>query len=119
MAEMTDPGPGGFEPVRYLSPTPSSTTSRATALPHPRQHALRAGSVKEDKVRRFVEERLLHIGRRYVKKFGIPEPGDEVVGYKSMSELCKDLQGLIDVLWLSGTRLCIPDMACARAGAED
>src|SRR5262245_31649596 len=108
MTEITVHGPGGFVPVRNLSPAPSSASSRATALPHPRQHALRAGSIKEDKVRRFVEERLLHISRRYVKKFGISEPGDEVVGYKSMGELCKDLQGLIDVLWLSGTRMCIP-----------
>jgi hypothetical protein len=30
------------------------------------------------------------------------------VGYTAFSELCKDLHGVIDVLWLSGTRKCHP-----------
>lgn len=55
-------------------------------------------------MRRYVEERILHISRRYVKKHGLQEPGDEVVGYKSMGELCKDLESLINIIWLSGTR---------------
>lgn len=53
---------------------------------------------------RFVEERLLHASRRYVKKFGNPYPGDTVVGYRSFSEVCRDLDGAVNVLWLSGTR---------------
>jgi len=59
--------------------------------------------MKEDMVRRYVEDRLLHISRRYVKKFGIPEPGDDVVGYDTMGSLCKDVQGVIKLLWRSGT----------------
>lgn len=54
--------------------------------------------------RRYVEERLLHTSRRYVKKFGNPELGDDVVGYKSFSEVCRDLDTIVNVLWLSGTR---------------
>jgi Subunit 11 of the general transcription factor TFIIH len=46
----------------------------------------------------------MHINRRYVKKYGLVEPGDEVVGYQSMGQLCKDLEGVIDIVWLSGTR---------------
>lgn len=45
----------------------------------------------------------MHINRRYVKKFGIPDPGDEVAGYQSISELCRDLDSVINMLWLSGT----------------
>ena len=87
------------------SPAPSSASTQAgPGLPHPRAHALRAGSLKEDMVRKYVEARLLHISRRYVKKFGIPEPGDDVVGYKTMGELCKDVESVIKVLWLSGSR---------------
>lgn len=55
-------------------------------------------------VRRYVEERLLHISRRYVKKFGDPEVGADVIGYKSFSEVCRDLDVVVNVLWLSGTR---------------
>lgn len=107
---MTDgpqpPGPGGFFPPQTLpSPAPSSSSARSNAaLPHPRAKSLRPGSNKEDTVRRYVEERLAIVNRRYVKKHGNPEPGDQVVGYKTFAELCKDLHAVIDVLWLSGTR---------------
>lgn len=50
----------------------------------------------------------METSRRYVKKFGNPEPGDKVVGYKSFSEVCKDLDKVINALWLSGTRKCSP-----------
>lgn len=55
-------------------------------------------------MRRYVEERLATVSRRYVKKHGKAEPGDDVVGYKSFAELCVDLHSVIDVLWLSATR---------------
>jgi hypothetical protein len=55
-------------------------------------------------VRRYVEERLLHASRRYVKKFGQPEPGGDIVGYKTFGEVCRDLDAIVNVLWLSGTR---------------
>lgn len=100
---------GGFERNAGLpSPAPSAatTTSRAMAssLPKPRAHSLRPGSAKEDQVRNFVSDRMLHISRRYVKKFGIAEPDDEVVGYGSFAELCADLEGLINIIWKTGTR---------------
>jgi len=104
-------GSGGFIVPSLPSPAPSSTTTATTTthsscgLPHPRGHALRPGSGKEDQVRNFVEQRLFHINRRYVKKFALVAPDDEVVGYKSMAELCKDLDGLLNIVWLSGTRM--------------
>jgi len=95
---------GGFLLPSLPSPAPSASSSQvASSLPHPRSQALRAGGIKELKVRKYVEERLLHISRRYVKKFGIPEPGDDVVGYDSMKSLCKDVQGIINLLWRAGT----------------
>ena len=90
------------------SPAPSSTSVLSTThLPHPRGHALRPGSAKEDKVRHFVSDRMMHISRRFIKKSGAAPPGsEEVEGYKSMGELCKDLEGVINIVWLSGTRTC-------------
>jgi hypothetical protein len=55
-------------------------------------------------VRRYVEDRLLNISRRYVKKFGQPSPDDTVVGFTSFTEVAKELDGLVNVLWKSGTR---------------
>lgn len=101
-------GPGGFLPSRSAlpSPTPSTASSRVAArLPHPRSRPLVPGSRKEDYARDYVARRLLHISRRYVKKFGIPDPADEVTGYEGMDEVCRDLEEVIDVLWFSGTRM--------------
>lgn len=43
------------------------------------------------------------ISRRFVKKFGASKPGDDLVGYKGAGELCKDIEALMDIIWLSGT----------------
>ncbi|KJZ77399.1 hypothetical protein HIM_03123 [Hirsutella minnesotensis 3608] len=96
---------GGFFPQASLpSPAPSASSTRSTAgLPHPRHNALRPGSSKEDMVRRYVEERTLNISRRYVKKFGNPDPSDTVVGFTNFGEVCRELDGIVNVLWLSGT----------------
>ncbi|OTB02788.1 hypothetical protein M426DRAFT_322384 [Hypoxylon sp. CI-4A] len=98
---------GGFLPsgiASLPSPAPSTASSRAAAhLPHPRSKPLARGSRKEDYARNYVSDRLMHVSRRYVKKHGIPDPADEVTGYNSMDELCKDLEEVVDVLWFSGT----------------
>ncbi|KAK1774676.1 hypothetical protein QBC45DRAFT_337036 [Copromyces sp. CBS 386.78] len=106
---LTAPAPGGFVPPAIPSnslpsPAPSSASAAAVSnLPHPRRTSLRPGSIKEDKVRNYVSDKMLHISRRYVKHFAIPDPSDEVAGYKSMAELCKDLDDVINIIWLSGT----------------
>lgn len=109
--QVASPGPGGFLPSRSSlpSPAPSTASSRvASLLPHPRSKPLVPGSKKEDYARDYVARRLLHISRRYVKKFGIPDPADEVTGYGSMEEVCHDLEEVVDVLWFSGTRMFDP-----------
>ncbi|APA07551.1 hypothetical protein SS1G_00948 [Sclerotinia sclerotiorum 1980 UF-70] len=96
---------GGFLPDSLPSPSPSTTSVSSTSsnLPQPRSKPLRAGSAKEQAARRYVENKLLQIARRYTKKFEGPEEGDTVVGYVSMKEVAKDVSEIIDVLWLSGT----------------
>ncbi|KAF5027481.1 hypothetical protein F66182_406 [Fusarium sp. NRRL 66182] len=105
---MTSPGPGGFlpPPGGLPSPAPSSASSLAgniQGLPAPRNKALKPNSSKEFMVRRYAEEQLLLATRRYVKKFGNPEPGDSVVGYNKFGQVCRDLDSIINVLWRSGT----------------
>ncbi|KAJ8062181.1 hypothetical protein OCU04_008736 [Sclerotinia nivalis] len=96
---------GGFLPDSLPSPSPSTTSVSSTLsnLPQPRSKPLRAGSAKEQAARRYVENKLLQIARRYTKKFEGPEEGDTVVGYVSMKEVAKDVSEIVDVLWLSGT----------------
>ncbi|KAJ0107429.1 hypothetical protein J7T55_009394 [Diaporthe amygdali] len=99
------PGPGGFLPQHPLpSPAPSGSSTRpASGLPHPRSHPLRAGSGKEQKIRAYVDNQLMYIQRRFVKKNVVAKPDDDIVGYKTIGELCKDLGALLDIIWLSGT----------------
>lgn len=107
MDEITNDEPGGFITATLPSPAPSNSTRSSTTsnLPHPRSHPLRAGSAKEETARRYVEGRLLHISRRYTKKFQLADPAEDVHGYESMNEAAKDLGEVVDVLWLSGTRM--------------
>jgi hypothetical protein len=105
---------GGFLHDALPSPAPTTYSSRLAAnLPHPRSQPLRPGSQKEDATRRFVDQKLLHVSRRYVKKFQAPEEvagdgalegGLVVGGYTEFGEVCRDLAEVVDVLWLSGTR---------------
>ena len=107
MVDHTEEEAGGFLPATGLpSPAPSSVTNRRPNLPHPRNRSIPPGSGKEDVVRRFVEERLLHVSRRYVKKFGGSETRNDLPGYQHFSEVCRDLDVIINVLWRSGTRKC-------------
>ena len=97
--------PGGFLPDALPSPVPvTSTTLPRTNLPQPRSQPLRAGSTKEETTRRYVEGHLLRVSRLYTKKFQPAEPGDEVIGYTHIRDVCRDLSEIVDVLWLSGTR---------------
>jgi hypothetical protein len=49
----------------------------------------------------------LHISRRYAKKFQPREEGEQggVTGYIRMDEPSRELEEIINVLWLSGTRM--------------
>ncbi|KOS20008.1 hypothetical protein ESCO_005742 [Escovopsis weberi] len=97
---MAPAQPGGFIPA-LPSPAPSSASassaSRPHRLPHPRTRALAPGCSKEDMVRRFAEDKLADISRRYVKKFS-----DEA-GFRTFGEVAKELDGVVNVLWKSGT----------------
>ncbi|KAF5576729.1 meiotic recombination DMC1 [Fusarium pseudocircinatum] len=113
---MESPGPGGFLPAPagggLPSPAPSSASSFSNiqGLPTPRTKALKPNSSKEFMVRRYAEEQLLLVTRRYVKKFGNPEPGDTVVGYTRFGEVCRDLDSITNVLWKSGTHHCFASL---------
>ncbi|EGX90333.1 hypothetical protein CCM_06751 [Cordyceps militaris CM01] len=107
MQSESAPPPGGFVPpaAGLLSPTPSTASSPAAAsLPAPRRTPLRPGGSREDQVRRDLEEALLSISRRYVKKFSGPDPAGPIVGFTTFSEVAAALSQVVDTLWRSGTR---------------
>ena len=106
------PGPGGFLEPTLPSPPPSlvqSTSSVSTVLPQPRSTPLKSGAAKESTFIDHVDRKLLGISRRYEKRYNTdfedqPSLDIEGRGYESFGELAKDLEGVIDVIWMSGTR---------------
>lgn len=98
---------GGFTKDSLPSPAPSNSTF--STLPHPRSQPLRAGSSKEEAARRYIDGKLLHISRRYTKKFQPIEVSEAVHGYERIGDVCKDIEEVVDVLWLSGTRTMLPN----------
>jgi hypothetical protein len=96
-------------PTSAASPAPSlnSVTNRNTNLPTPRTHRLRPGSQKEIALINYLDDKILRITRRYAKKFSnsdeTPEK-DDTPGYTTYDEFIADLDPLVDVVWISGTR---------------
>lgn len=103
--------PGGFLPS-YL-PSPSISTNRSPSiepshLPQTRSHPLKSGSGKESSVIYYLDDKLLAISRRYEKRvqvvteMGLSAEG-EAQGYRKFSEAARDLDAVIDVVWVTGT----------------
>jgi hypothetical protein len=107
------PGPGGFLQPTLPSPPLSSRRSSQGALrilPQPRGNPLKAGSSKESSFIDYVDRKLLAVSRRYEKRFNADFEDDDQRdakgrGYEDFGELAKDLEGVIDVVWVSGTRM--------------
>jgi hypothetical protein len=96
---------GGF--IALPSPPASSVaglSSASPSLPRPRHHALIPNSTKENEFIRYMDKGILHVTRRYAKKFTGASAADEVKGYEHFTEVVKDLDKLVDVVWVSGTR---------------
>ncbi|EAW10897.1 general transcription factor IIH subunit TFB6 family [Aspergillus clavatus NRRL 1] len=109
-AAADGPGAGGFMHPSLPSPAPSTmsnSTATPSLLPKPRSHPLKSGSMKEATVINHIDSHILTINRRHAKKFSSTyddqaQPESER-GYESFQEVAKDIEGLVDVLWVSGT----------------
>lgn len=110
MSTLNQP-PGGF----ILSPPTSVASSAAHgSLPRPRNSPLRPGGSKESTFIRYVDDQILRIQRRFAKRTTPDVNGDSiekdaaaiwdnVEGYHSMREVCKEMEDLVSTVWISGT----------------
>lgn len=104
--------PGGFLTSILPSPPSSTVTSPSAArsiLPLPRTRPLKSGSLKESSFVTYVEQKLLAVSRRYENRFSAAlgeeeNPDVEGRGYKGIGEIMQDLDAVIDIVWISGTR---------------
>ena len=119
-------GPGGFLPPVLPSPPPSSAASTATtfsALPNTRRTPLKPGSQKQSTFIQFVDEKLLHISRRYEKRsnanlrYPIDE-ADDAKGYVDFGEMALELEAALHLVWVSGTRRRPYSCSNAQYGSE-
>ena len=88
-----------------------------SALPHPRNSPLKSGGNKESAFIRHVDSQITNIQRRFAKRTNfstaINEKGEvnvpadtwagDVKGYASMKQACKEIEQVVDVVWVSGT----------------
>ncbi|GMF79633.1 unnamed protein product [Aspergillus oryzae] len=102
------PDPGGFIQPSLSSPAPSTSTATPSILPRPRLHPLKAGSTKETTVINHVDKTILIVNRRHAKKFSSAfddqAQQESERGYESFKEVAKDIEGLVDILWVTGTQ---------------
>ena len=117
--------PGGFLPPTLPSPPVSSVNSPAPArsiLPTPRSRPLKPGSSKESDFINYTENKLLAISRHYENRFsaqfsGEENPDVEGRGYKDIGEVLRDLDQVVDVVWISGTRKTLT-RSCSESDAK-
>ena len=106
------PGSGGFLQPILPSPTTSTavnTSNTVSTLPQPRSSPLRPGSSKESNLIDYVDTKLLGISRRYEKRHSTIFEDDvasdiEGRGYESFGAMAQDLEKVMEVVWISGTR---------------
>lgn len=104
---------GGFlphEPSGSLSLSFDASSNATTILPRSRSSPLKPGSLKESNFVVYVDQKLLEISRRYEKRFNVGFEGEPAlttdgVGYESFDQVAKDLENVVDIVWVSGTRM--------------
>ncbi|KAF8444257.1 hypothetical protein BDZ91DRAFT_853803 [Kalaharituber pfeilii] len=91
---------GGFllpQPSLAKSPGPGSTiVKHPRPLPNPRSVPLKPGRKPEASLIRYLDDALQNISRKYTKKY---TPG----GYSNIQSIVKDLDVLVDLIWVSST----------------
>lgn len=104
---------GGFLPQESssFSSSPFVASSNVTThLPRSRSIPLKPGSSKESSFILYVDQKLLEISRRYEKRFNVGFKDEtaltiEDLGYESFDQIARDLENVVDVVWVSGTRM--------------
>ncbi|KAJ4988129.1 hypothetical protein SVAN01_06381 [Stagonosporopsis vannaccii] len=91
-------------------PTPPASSASASQhpspLPQPRRHPLQPGGTKESELIRYLDHGLNQIQKRVdnrVTHRRTPALLGQEEGYRAFWEVAQDLDGLVDVVWVSGS----------------
>lgn len=81
-----------------------SDFSPQDSLPTPRTRPLPAGSAKLKSLIFYLDDKILHVNRRYAKSFAEdPENKSPQAGYTDFIQVIADIDSLVDVVWTSAT----------------
>ncbi|KAK7186927.1 hypothetical protein DPSP01_011624 [Paraphaeosphaeria sporulosa] len=97
--DLPTPPESSFAPSVQTAPS----VHKAAPLPRPRKHPLLSGGQKEMSLIFYLDRALEHVGKRATNRHVKELLPGEVAGYKSFAEVAKDLDPLIDVVWVSST----------------
>ena len=97
-------GSEGADGVRTPA-LPSFTRSvhKPTPLPRPRTHPLPPGGAKEASLIFYLDRVLDNLGKRITNRHVKDLLPGELPGYTSFAQAVKDLDSMVDVVWVSGT----------------
>lgn len=69
--------------------------------------------MKETTLINHIDKSILKVNRRHAKKFGSrlgtqdQSEAETERGYESFKEVVKDIENIVDVVWVSGTRMSL------------
>lgn len=97
-------------PEFFPTPPASSVAAsqHASPLPQPRRHPLHPGGPRESELIRYLDHGVNQVQKRvdnrvtHGKSTSKPAPGDD--GYSDFAQVAQDLDALVDVVWVSGSR---------------
>jgi hypothetical protein len=98
------------DPVELPTPPASSATAsqHPSPLPQPRRRPLQPGGTKESELIRYLDHGVNQIQKRVDNRVTNRKEKptiDHADGYRAFWEVAKDLDGLVDVVWVSGSRM--------------
>jgi hypothetical protein len=109
MVSLGSPDSNGLADNLPTPPASSTAPSQHTPpLPQPRKHPLKPGGLKESELIRYLDHGVNQIQKRVDNRMTNRkmEPAlGEAAGYCAFWEAAKDLDGLVDVVWVSGSRM--------------
>jgi hypothetical protein len=96
-------------------PTPPASSIAPSVHPNPlpqhRRHPLKPGGPKESELIHYLDQNIGRVQVRVLNRIHNSKEkviGDDGKGYKTFAEAARELEGLVDVLWVSGSREYFP-----------
>ncbi|KAF2732683.1 hypothetical protein EJ04DRAFT_513737 [Polyplosphaeria fusca] len=87
------------------TPPPSLAPSQhPSPLPTPRQKPLNPGGTRETELITYLDHNMVSINHRFATRLSTTTSPSADKGYRNFGEAAKDIEDLIDVVWVSGSR---------------